>query len=1013
MTPCSSQFFAGTRFGASGSSLESDSDEKNSDSNVLERQRTFSELSRPSFSSLSPSSSFSSIDYNRATQYEPTSFDRITFPDSPSMEAEMSLKSSSPQFSRRNLDLRDFVKDSMYREVQGLSSKTKTKEAVGDPAMKYRDSPRLQSQIRDGSHASYLDTRQRIHADLNESVRVLAELQDAPWYHNEPRGLMRSSSYHAKETSRSISRDAPRFSCDGREVNRGPFDSLDIRSGPKWSTSTDCDSNLFSRSLEKVRDESRGKAQSVHCTPGRQARPPSVVAKLMGLEMLPNCVSSSNTNTSSGWSYPEKDFAKLSRSSAKADPSLNQSNSSKNFRKDPCSPRWRNPDSSVKPVPRVPIEPAPWKLTDSSKSKQKPGSKITKARAKVPSTFPSVYSEIEERLKDLEFTRSGRDLRALKQILEAMQSKGFLGTEKGGPGQQNLHSSKHEGRSGSNPMQQIDQVLESIKRTGFSQNYESPIVIMKPANLLGKSGIPATSVISFDVLSGLPKHWNGEVQENWNGIGSGRAGKDLSPKSSQQHNTVNYANAKADRTLKSTQASTRSQHLVKDGNAGSRKSSESISPRLRQKKLELERRSRPPTPPDSVKSRRQPNKQEQRECTSPGSRRRLKYPCLPQSNDQQSEFNVVSKNLNHRETDNSVQSNESIVWSSKNVVAFGFERSPGISSFQNQSIKSSESVISGSEGKISTLVQSEEEPTDLGVVQLEYSSPISVLDNVECKDNSPSPIKNIGTTLEVDMESSLADRFVSNSMGFDSPSEINQIKLQNIDNLVRKLRRVNSSHDEVHTNYTASLCENTDPDHRYISEILLASGFLLRELGSNIASFQFHSYNHPINPGLFLVLEQSKARSTFSSTQGCLERNSQLDIKEKLHRKLVFETVNEILARKLASAGPCACPLLRSVTLSRRVLNAQKLLRELFSEIEEIRAKTHKCSPDEEDSRWKNILCKDVMHQSQSWEEFDDGYSGAVLDIERLIFKDLVSEIVNGESAGLNARPGRRRLHAK
>ncbi|KAG2254157.1 hypothetical protein Bca52824_084293 [Brassica carinata] len=59
--------------------------------------------------------------------------------------------------------------------------------------------------------------------------------------------------------------------------------------------------------------------------------------------------------------------------------------------------------------------------------------------------------------------------------------------------------------------------------------------------------------------------------------------------------------------------------------------------------------------------------------------------------------------------------------------------------------------------------------------------------------------------------------------------EINRKKFQNVEHLVQKLRRLNSSHDEVNRDYIASLCENADPntDHRYISEILLASGLLL------------------------------------------------------------------------------------------------------------------------------------------------------------------------------------------
>lgn len=88
--------------------------------------------------------------------------------------------------------------------------------------------------------------------------------------------------------------------------------------------------------------------------------------------------------------------------------------------------------------------------------------------------------------------------------------------------------------------------------------------------------------------------------------------------------------------------------------------------------------------------------------------------------------------------------------------------------------------------------------------------------------------------------------------------EINHKKLQNIEHLVQKLTRLNSGHNEAQTDYIASLCENTKTDDRYISEILLASGLLLRVLGSSLTTFQFHSSGYQINPELFLVLEQTK-----------------------------------------------------------------------------------------------------------------------------------------------------------
>nr|GEY46944.1 protein longifolia 1-like [Tanacetum cinerariifolium] len=46
-------------------------------------------------------------------------------------------------------------------------------------------------------------------------------------------------------------------------------------------------------------------------------------------------------------------------------------------------------------------------------------------------------------------------------------------------------------------------------------------------------------------------------------------------------------------------------------------------------------------------------------------------------------------------------------------------------------------------------------------------------------------------------------------------SKINRKKLQTIKHLVQKLIRLNSTHDEGHTDYIASLCENTKTDDSF------------------------------------------------------------------------------------------------------------------------------------------------------------------------------------------------------
>lgn len=64
------------------------------------------------------------------------------------------------------------------------------------------------------------------------------------------------------------------------------------------------------------------------------------------------------------------------------------------------------------------------------------------------------------------------------------------------------------------------------------------------------------------------------------------------------------------------------------------------------------------------------------------------------------------------------------------------------------------------------------------------------------------------------------------------------------------------------------------------------------------------------------------------------------------------------------------------------------------------------CSSVDEDDSLINILREDMMmHQAQNWADYHKEVPGVVLDIERLIFKDLIGEIVRGEDARLQRWP--------
>lgn len=237
-------------------------------------------------------------------------------------------------------------------------------------------------------------------------------------------------------------------------------------------------------------------------------------------------------------------------------------------------------------------------------------------------------------------------------------------------------------------------------------------------------------------------------------------------------------------------------------------------------------------------------------------------------------------------------------------------------------------------------------------------------------------------------------------------SEINYKKLENIENLVQQLKKLTSTDDEpLTTDHTASLCNTKNMDHQYVSEILLASDILVKDLRCGLTCsmpIQLHPSGHSINPDLFFVLEQTKS-AWFTKPEPVNE--SILWPKpdtEKLHRKLIFDVVNEILIHKMELLIPNSCC---NLLLETRKLSCQHLLKELCSEVDRLQAERLKVSSFDDGNL---ISCKNLLCQSEGWTNFGSELPGLVSEIERLIFKGLVDEVLTGEAAfHLQKKPSR------
>lgn len=202
--------------------------------------------------------------------------------------------------------------------------------------------------------------------------------------------------------------------------------------------------------------------------------------------------------------------------------------------------------------------------------------------------------------------------------------------------------------------------------------------------------------------------------------------------------------------------------------------------------------------------------------------------------------------------------------------------------------------------------------------------------------------------------------------------------------LVQKSGRISlTEKDSGNTSHFNKLCASShDPNYPYISEILHAT------------DFQFEDYRltseHAIDPNLFLLLEKKRAK--FANTKFESRENIPMakTDQEKLQRKLMFDTVDEILVHKLRF-GKLSHHHTRIQTPS-----DSDLLHDLCLEINQLQADATLISTSNNDDNngLKLVLNQDVINRSQEWSVSGSEVSGLVLNIEKSIFKDLIEEVI-------------------
>ncbi|PIA45108.1 hypothetical protein AQUCO_01700565v1 [Aquilegia coerulea] len=459
-----------------------------------------------------------------------------------------------------------------------------------------------------------------------------------------------------------------------------------------------------------------------------------------------------------------------------------------------------------------------------------------------PKQTGSLYGEIEKRLKLRGIDEPAKDLETLKQILEALQLKGLL------------HSKRSEEESIRSPNYVFDWRFT---------NDESPIVIMKPS----RSQISVNRIVRTGVESASNFRSKQVIHRNNNFSGEN------SPPVRRDRPTVdrNAGNAKFSKQNQSSDKSPSSTARRRAGNVDfQRKGNDPV-----------EQRRNSPTHSPKIQNNSKKIGSDQNTSRSPRNRK------------------STSEILSKERTDDTIS--ESSRSSSSQM---DLERS------KMEDYKEGRSLLERCDKLLSSIAEI------TATTELQ-PSPVSVLDSSFYKDeSSPSPV-------------------MKRCIYFKD--QLGELDDENWSPVISPIR-----------------LKSNDSDFLYVSEILRASNCLSEDTD------------------VFWLLEKHQYRTNSSDSS-------------RLHRKLVFDIITEILDRKTHLPPWKTFPGIKYITGSSH-------LEHIWSEFQRIREK----DPAED---LFEIICgvlkKDMAGDSiTGWGDTPIETSEAVLDIERLIFKDLVVETI-------------------
>lgn len=645
-------------------------------------------------------------------------------------------------------------------------------------------------------------------------------------------------------------KEAPRLSLDSRAVvdAKGSLKPREIRTNAAFLSANRC---------ENTEEASAGEELE------KQRRSTSVIARLMGLESLPN-------------SDPEPaKKAELRRSASESRVSKDQYRfiDGINFQLKQSQPSYspmnarQNQNNAAREERMVNgrrVDPKQFNVRSvRGESAKAPQRGIVQLQKKSffdsadffpePKQSVSIYGEIEKRLKMRGIDEPSKDLETLKKILEALQLKGLLHPKK--------------------PSSQAS----SLRNFVYD---ESPIVVMKPGaiNRQGRAGNDSSSPSSFR-RAGPRRNLNF----------SGEMSPAVSPRRDRPE---------IDRNVRNHSSPSRGRN--------------SISPTRSETSIRSPSRRRPLSIDTQRKVNNESTVTEQRRVSPRSNVRRIGS---DQTTNRSPRLAKPMAEICHKD--------DKLFTPAEDEVSTVSECSISCTSSQTDTERSK--VEEHKEGRsllqrcdkllhsIAEITASELQP-----------SPVSVLDSSFYKDeSSPSPVMKRNIDFK-DQQIELEDDIWS--LGISS---------------------------------VESKSEDDDCDFIYVSDILRASNFL------------------PEDSDLFLLLEKQqylKGKDTSKVS--------------RLQRKLIFDTINEILIRRRQ------LPPWKVVSYTNSK-SGQASLHQIWLEFQKIRER------DSSEDLF-NVICG-VLKKDLAGDAINGDcpieMSEAVLDIERLIFKDLIGETIRDLAA--------------